>query len=144
MLIDTKPLCHAGSFTILQERHEVLFMDDTTVGLHLVTQRGAPNVYLRALVHSGINAMVFDVRDVASSLGEELPITPTRDLRGLVSLTLRHRYTTATEFAAAVMSVTLACALLGDDAPPTPRHATHPAPPRLGHFGALTDARAYA
>lgn len=125
MLIDTTPLATAGAYTVLAERHEVLFRDGSSIGLHQVLQRGAPCVYLRALVQDKLHAMVFDVRDVARALAAELPITPTRDLRGLVAITLRHSYPTANALAAEVMGVVLACALLTDKQ--LPAQSTHAA-----------------
>lgn len=112
MLTDATPLLKLGEYTVLAERHEILFHDDSTVGLHQVMHAGVPSLYLRCLVHDDMHAMLFDLRDLSRSLAAELPACPARDQRGLVFMTFRLRYRSAAEFAGAVVAVVRAAALL--------------------------------
>jgi hypothetical protein len=112
MLIDTTPLLTLSEHTVLAERHEILFHDGTTVGLHQVISNGLPSMFLRCLVHDDVHAMLFDLRQLSRSLGIELQACPARDQRGLVFMTLRLKYHSAAEFAGAVVCVVQAAALL--------------------------------
>nr|WP_316642855.1 hypothetical protein [uncultured Roseateles sp.] len=104
MPIDTTPLHTIGAYTVIAERHDVQFRDDTTVGLHQVLQDGHPCMYLRCFVHDGLHAMLLDLRDLASALAAEIPLYHARDVPGLVMYTLRAKYSGLAEFTAAAMA----------------------------------------
>ena len=112
MRIEATPMLQLGDYTILQERTEVLFRDDSTIGLHQVMRAGVPALFLRCLVQDELHALVFDLRDLCHSLGAELPVCPARDVQGVVFMTLRLKYASAAEFRGAVIGVVKAAALL--------------------------------
>ncbi|UDF33492.1 UNVERIFIED_ORG: hypothetical protein LHJ69_12750 [Shinella sp. XGS7] len=107
-----------GSYLVLQERHEVLFRDDTVIGLHQVTdQQGVPQLFLRCFLYDELHAMLIDLRHLRHSLASELPCCPARDVQGLVMMTLRLAYAGADEFRAAALAVVRHAALLPDPEP---------------------------
>ena len=118
----THPIFHriSPSTVILQQRHEVLFYDGTAIGLHQVEQHGLVSHYLRCLVSEGLHAIMFDLRDLASELGAGLPRCLARDVESLVAITLRQKYSTASELAAAVFGVSRLAVLLPE---PDGKHA---------------------
>lgn len=111
-LPDHAPIATIGPYTIIAERHEVLFRDDTTVGLHQVIENGTISRYLRCVFHGELHALIVDVRDLARSLAAELPIAQDRDVQGLVCITFRLRYSTAAEFLAAAVAMVRSAALV--------------------------------
>lgn len=141
MLIDTTPLLRIGKYTVLAERHEVLFRDDSIVGLHQVLHDGVPSVYLRCFVHDSLHALIFDVRHLAGSLAAEIPSCPARDLQGLVCFTMRLRFASATEFAGAVIGVTQAAALINQA---SQQLLLDGDPQERRYWPARLDARAFA
>lgn len=112
MPIDTTPLHTIGAYLVLAERHEVQFRDGSTVGLHLVHHHGHPALFLRCFVHDDLHALVFDLRSSASALAAEMLLQHERDIPGLVMFTLRGKYATKAEFAAAAMANVIAAKVL--------------------------------
>lgn len=90
-------------YQIATQRYEIMFRDCSAIGLYQVWQHGAPVLMLRALRWGDV-LVVFDLRDVAPVLDEDLRKLPARDQVGAVFYTLRGKYKTAEEFIAAVVA----------------------------------------
>lgn len=85
------------------QAHQILFRDNTSVGLHRVFRCGAPLTLMRALPYAG-GFLVFDLGDVNRSLTEDLPGAPARDVSGIVFYTLRCQFASADALKACVLS----------------------------------------
>lgn len=90
------------SLTIAPARHEIMWRDGSTVGVHPVLRDGVPELYLRAL--PGQPAIVIDLRRVAPGIEQDMAPAPQRDRPGIVFYTLRHRYRSAEHFRDVAMS----------------------------------------
>jgi hypothetical protein len=111
---------HDTPLLVASQRHEVMFKDGSTIGLHTVIQHGQPSVMLRAVPFGGLH-MVVDMGKLSRQLDADLRSSHARDAHGLIFYTLRQIYSTASEAMAAITK----CArpLMADQAPELRRAA---------------------
>jgi hypothetical protein len=95
---DTPVILRDGPFTVLAQRHEVMFHDGLAVGLHPVASHGQVQVFLRAVHAEGIRWVLFDLRQVPGELHDDLLRLQPRDHIGAVFYTLRLQYRTRKAF----------------------------------------------
>lgn len=103
---DARNIHRHGRFNVLPRRHEVMWADGSSIGLHLVSllDAGPPDTFLRAIQHDGQHWVIFDLRDVNKQLDAEIRSHLPRDVPGLVFYTLRLQYASAAEFSAAALT----------------------------------------
>lgn len=87
-----------GEFTVLAQRHEVMFHDGLALGLHPVASQGQVQVFLRAVHADGLRWVLFDLRHVPGELHDDLLRLQPRDHIGAVFYTLRLQYRTRKAF----------------------------------------------
>lgn len=97
-LPDTRPLTHQGPYTVLAQRHEVMFRDGLALGLHPVVAHGQAHVFLRAVNADGQRWVLFDLRHLGGELHDDLLRLQPRDHPGAVFFTLRGLYPTRRSF----------------------------------------------
>jgi hypothetical protein len=95
---DTRAILRDGPFTVLAQRHEVMFHDGLAVGLHPVASDGQVQVFLRAVHADGLRWVLFDLRHVPGELHDDLLRLQPRDHIGAVFYTLRLQYRTRQAF----------------------------------------------
>ena len=100
MLADTRILCRDGAFTVLHERQPIIFPDRSGAYLHRVRRNGVDETYLRAMPYEGVHWCVFDLRQVAPTIGEDFRLLLGRDHPGVILYTLRSLFPTNAEFIA--------------------------------------------
>jgi hypothetical protein len=96
-LIDTQILTRNGPYTVLGQRHEVLWPNGSRIHMHVVHHTGTDEMFLRALKY-GPEVTIIDLRKVHPPLADELPAAYDIDRVGLVFYTLRHSLGGAREF----------------------------------------------
>jgi len=92
-----------SGLSVSAQAHQILFRNETSIGLHRVFRCGTPLTLLRALPFAG-GFLVFDLSDVSRQLGQDLPGAPARDVSGLVFYSLRCQFPSADDFKACVLS----------------------------------------
>lgn len=105
-LFDPPPLHRHGSYLVQPARHEIMWPDGSTVGIHPVREldaqgRAHDSMFLRALRTGTLHWIVIDLRDVAPQLDTEMREHFTNDVPGVVFYTLRLGFGTACQFIAA-------------------------------------------
>lgn len=96
------PFPSKPEYQVTEAAQSVLMRDGSTVLLHRVYSHGFPQNTLRAARFADA-FVVFDVRDAAPSLADDLPRTHERDVPGLIFYTLRGQYRNADELHARVL-----------------------------------------
>lgn len=86
-----------GPVSVLPARHEVMFHDGLTVGLHPVAAAGHVHTFLRAVVAEG-RTEIIDLRQVSGELHDDLLRLQPRDHPGAVFYTLRGMFHTRRAF----------------------------------------------
>lgn len=84
-------------------RQEVMFRDGSAVDLHRVVRDGIPDLYRRELGTPAAGVQI-DLRELAPTLGDDLPKTATRDVPGVVFYTLRHQFKCANDLVQAALT----------------------------------------
>jgi hypothetical protein len=97
-LHDPRAIQRDGPFTVLAQRHEVMFHDGLAVGLHPVASDGQVQTFLRAVHADGLRWVLFDLRHVPGELHDDLLRLQPRDHIGAVFYTLRLQYRTRKAF----------------------------------------------
>jgi hypothetical protein len=98
---DTRILQQHGYLSVLSERHEVMFRDGSTVGLHPVAACGTVQMFLRAVRGDHLHAAkwyVFDLRHLHTGIEADMLRLPARDAPGLVFYVLRSLWGSAACF----------------------------------------------
>lgn len=96
------PFPHKPAYQVTEAAQSVLMRDGSTVLLHRVYSHGFPQNTLRAARFAEA-FVVFDVRDAAPSLADDLPRTHDRDVGGLIFYTLRGQFRNADELHARIL-----------------------------------------
>lgn len=94
-LQDNRIIQAHGPYTVLAQRHEVMFKDGTTLHLHPVADTGFQQPNLRALQVEGMRWLVFDLLRLVPEIELDLRRLHPRDHIGAVFYTLRLRFPTA-------------------------------------------------
>jgi hypothetical protein len=97
-LPDNRPLAQEGAYTVLAQRHEVMFRDGQALGLHPVAAHGQVHVFLRAINVDGQRWVLFDLRRLGGELHDDLLRLQPRDHPGTVFFTLRGLFPTCRAF----------------------------------------------
>lgn len=95
---DTRIITSHARLQVLAQRFEIMFKDGTTVGLHPVSASGAPQMFLRAVHHEGLQWVVFDLRHLAPEVEADVLRLHARDTPGIVFYTLRRQFPTVAAF----------------------------------------------
>lgn len=94
-LQDNRIIQAHGPYTVLAQRHEVMFHDGTALHLHPVAESGFQQPHLRALQVEGMRWLVFDLHRLTPEIELDLRRLHPRDHIGAVFYTLRGRFHTA-------------------------------------------------
>lgn len=111
---DARIIHGRDSHQVQPRRHEVMWADGSSVGLHLVgvNNHAEPDTFLRALQYGTGHWIVFDLRDLSKTLDAEIRSHLPRDVPGLVFYTLRLAYPNASAFTVAALAVSKAARFL--------------------------------
>ena len=111
-LADTRIIGTLGRrFAVEAAMHEVDLRDGSIHALHFVRDASDPwerSRYLRALTFQHGETAIFDLRNLAKTLGVDLPGYTERDRAGLIKYTLRPLYGTRAELLDAIRAKVLA------------------------------------
>lgn len=104
MLTDTRIIMRTERYAVQAQRQEVLLRDGSLLDLRPVIDEQAVDRgrFLRALLMPSVACFIFDVRDMAPELNEELRTCADRDVPGTVFIALRTRYPRGLDFHRAV------------------------------------------
>ena len=105
LFADARILGMLGRYGIEAGMHEVDLKDGSLHRLHFVRKAGARSQFLRALQAEGGTFYVFDLRDIALGLCDDIPGYVERDVPRLVKYTLRLRFATGPELRTAIQFV---------------------------------------
>jgi hypothetical protein len=103
MHADKRIIGQLGPFLVHGTVHEVQLRDGTLHRLQAISRAGIPDQFMRALqVGNGRHVCIFDLRKLVHALDADLRVAHDRDKPGIVAMSLRLGFDSATAFRAAV------------------------------------------